>query len=304
MKCQEEEKDSLAVNGLDIDDCSSEKSSSDGSQASPGKCDNRSTTPPTPSKLSPCSSLSDSSLNGLLKPVADTCPDEEKPPVKCPIPKNTCKTGNSCVEAKKTNNNNKTPIKQKFDQNEENCLGCDTASSPPWLEANSRKGSGGVDCRNSRNPSEGYHGKSGNHHSISTSKNNSGKDCECEGPPNSKQQHNKKNGYYNGGNGLYKNSHYNTTSNGKRNGHNECRNSPTVGPRFSRYENQQQQQQQQYRTKEQLQQQQKQPDQSLGLCSNGNGKGWIAPGKKGGKQQKVLSFIHWFIYSFVLHLEF
>ena len=294
LRCSEE-KDSLAVNGLDIDDCSSEKSSSDGSQASPGKSDQRSTTPPTPSKLSPCSSLSDSSFHGLLKHVEDTCPDEEKPPVTCTTKdtlKNTCNSGNSCVEAsaKTSNNNNKTPTKQHCDQNEGNCKGCEkeAANSPPWLEANSRKGSGGGgDCRNSRNSSENHqqHGKGGNH-SVSTSKNNSGKDCECEGPPNAKQQHNKKNGYYNNsGGGLYKNGHYINNSNvssNKRNGHNDCRSSPSVGPRFSRYENQQQQQQQQHRLKEQ----QKQTDQCAGpndSCVNGNSRGRSA-GKKGGKQ--------------------
>ena len=233
-----------------------------------------------------------------MKSVEDTCPDEEKPPVKCPTPKNTCKTGNSCVEAtvKTNNNNNKTPTKQKCEQNEENCIGCDAANSPPWLEANSRKGGGGGDCRNSRNSSEGHNGKSGNN-SVSSSKNNSGKDCECEGPPNAKQQHNKKNGYYNGGgggNGLYKNAHYNTTSSstGKRNGYNDCRNSPTVGPRFSRYENQQQQQQQQQQQNRPKEPHQKQPDQCVGSnitsCTNGTGRGRITPGKKGGKQTKVL----------------
>ena len=277
-------KDIIIVNGLDLDDCSSEKSSSDGSQASPGKCDQRSTTPPTPSKLSPCSSLSDTSFQGLLK-HSDVSPatcngelKEEKVPISCSTEAasklSKCKTGNSCVEA----STNKTPTKLKncTEKIEDSCKGCEkeTASSPPWLEA--RRGGGGGDCRNTRN------GSVESQHRAKTSNNknsSSGKDCECESPPGSK---NKKNAYYNSPNGagLYKNnySNNNTTTNTKRNG--DCRSSSSVGPRFSRYENQQQQLQQQQRGKEQ-----KQTDQSDGgdSCSPNENTREKASGTKGSK---------------------
>ncbi|XP_066918743.1 gametogenetin-binding protein 2-like [Clytia hemisphaerica] len=305
-KCTDgDEKENLAVNGLDIDDCSSEKSSTDSSQASPGKSDQRSASPLTPSKLSPCSSLSDSSFQGLLKPV-DECPatqqNDEKPAV-CPETPPPCtespKESPKCstkkethvahTPTKSTNNksptinkksptNNKTPTKKcskKEDQVEEAapCKDCDkeAASSPPWVEAGSRK-----KCqRHSQDQHQPLKGST-------NTRGNTNKDCECDSTNANGKQY-KRNGYYNGhqergSNSVYKNGHY---TNNKRNGYNDCRSSQSVGPRFSRYENQN-------RLKEQQQQQQQQHDSSVTLstadssCSNGSSRG-RGTGKRGGK---------------------
>lgn len=232
-KCTDEKEsisEETVASSLEIekesDDCSSEKSSTD-SQISPGKSeksDLRSATPPTPSKISPCSSpVSDTSYQSLLKPVIQS---DEKPAT-CSSTlkgKSKCNTGSSC-ETGRSGSCSKAPLTPK---KASKCHEEDP-NSPPWLEASSRKGSSNSDsCRN---------GNSGKENVKMNGLARQPKDCECDSSSVSKSQYKQRNGYYlenqrGGTGGVYKNGQY------KRNGYNECRNGPTVGPRFSRYENQ------------------------------------------------------------------
>lgn len=304
------------VNTLDIDDCSSEKSSSEGSQVSPGKFDQRSASPPSPAKLSPCSSLSDTSFQGLLKPVDECMESEEtaeEKPAPCPVTQTTptkCNTGNSCSSQSPSKNSStnsvcptkKTPTKLKAsgDSDTSSCKECDNEAngSPPWLEANSRKGgsanNGGGDCSN-----RSQHHKTGN----GTTK-NAAKDCECEGGSTVNGKGSKhRNGLYqdrggnngNGSGGVYKFGHYNNSN--KRNGYNDCRTSQSVGPRFSRYN---ESQQQQHRLKnEQQQQHSEQCGTTDDFCSRGGGTGKGTAGKRQVKSTnnlKVLNSSHFFCF--------
>lgn len=218
-KCSEETISSIEIEKEcfeSADDCS-EKSSCD-SQVSPGKTDpqlaSSSTTSP---KLSPCSSSVESSY-GLLKPAEDAVAlSKEKSSICNDTDSSKCNIKSSSKSCPSENGHSLKPVKSCSTE-DLSCKDCDSDSNSPWLEQNFRKGDS---CRSTNQPSK-YNGSRNN---------NTNNDCECD---SGKPTGNKRNGFYtnhDNNRGHYKNGH-------KRNGYHECRSSPSVGPRFSRYESQ------------------------------------------------------------------